>query len=86
MLACGNASTGTSGVILMDELYVESPRDGFPSAVRAEVDNADAVERALTDENRCNWLTGYGDGVNEYCGTPGGSVCKIHVWYERGWL
>lgn len=72
--------------VILVALYVESPRDGFPSAVRAEVKYADAVERLLTDENRCNWLVGYGAGVNEYCGTHGGSVCKIHMWYERGWV
>lgn len=67
-------------------LFTESPREGHPSAVRASVHDADAVERVLADRNRCNWLIGYGDGVNEYCGKPGGPACHVHEFYAKGWI
>lgn len=68
------------------ELFTESPREGHPSAVRASVKNADAVETLLADQNRCNWLIGYGEGVNEYCGKPGGPACHVHMFYAKGWI
>lgn len=85
MLACVNASTAARAVVLV-ELFTEAPREGHPSAVRAPAEHADAVEKALTDGNRCNWLIGYGEGVNEYCGKPGGPACHVHEWYANGWV
>jgi hypothetical protein len=68
------------------ELFIESPREGHPFAVRADAQFADAVEQVLVDHNRCNWLIGYGAGVNEYCGKPGASACNVHEWLAKGWV
>lgn len=67
-------------------VYREAPRAGHPHAVRVEADLADMTERQLTSDGRCNWLIGYGDGVNEYCGAPAYSVCRLHYWFAEGWL
>lgn len=67
-------------------VYREAPRAGYPHAVETEADLADVVERELTRDGRCNWLIGYGAGVNEYCGTPALEVCRVHAWYAKGWL
>jgi hypothetical protein len=72
--------------VVLVELFTDAPREGFPSAVRGEAKHADAIESALAGQNRCNWLIGYGDGFNEYCGKPGGPVCGVHEFYAKGWI
>jgi hypothetical protein len=63
------------------QYYRERPRGGLLSAVVARFEDADAAERELLSAGRCNWITGYSHGFNEYCGRPARSgVCAAHAY------